>query len=144
MKLVTYDTAIDGNAYDVFKGQLVVDETAKSGSENTFDFASSENQYKTYTDKAAEDAGLFILPIGGTNNTKAAKDTKIIASMETSPLSFVTTQSSTTGTIDEKNGVQLLTVVYTVAIDDSKSIDEVLPTANTKTSDHAAATKEEP
>lgn len=143
MKLVQESTAIADTAQDVFQGHLKVVDTTNAGSQKTFDFASAEDTYASYEDKAANDHGLIVLKQAGTGNTMASADTVIEAYMNTSRLSFVTKQSNTTGSVDTTKGVQLMTVTYTLAIDDGAALgltetngEYTLPIANTLTDDH--------
>lgn len=74
--------------------------------------------------------GLFEVLKAKANGT--AVDTAIAVTMKTGPLSFITSRlegDKDTG-IDDKKGVKLMTVTYTMAIDTSDAIGETITTSD--------------
>lgn len=122
------EVEIDTDDVDTFEGYL-------EAGERKFPFCMTKDTvYSTYSDYEYTDNQVFELESaydgGNTKASNVGKKTEITAYMETSRLSFVTQQKSNKEVKDSTTpdqdteamatkGVQLLTVVYTIAVDDN-------------------------
>lgn len=108
-------------AKGVTLGKLKDDKT----NTGVYDLFTSAN-LETPHENAAARGGLFELqkPTAGKNADGMV--TNLNVEMITGPLSFVTTRTDDDTNVDTDKGIQLLTIVYTVAIDTSDAIGETI------------------
>ncbi len=115
MTLVDWQNPLNEDEYKV-----KLNARATTYSINQFDLQDAQDTTKF--DKAANEGGLFALnrTVNGTTGT----DTIIRVDMETGKLSFVTTRTEDDTAMDDTQGVKLLTVTYTVAINTNNAYGE--------------------
>lgn len=123
MTLATYNES--SMAQDNYGVKLTVAD-GKFGTQNDSTDLDLHGTTTTAATRAAKDGGLFKIGSSTNDNTKI-----INAQLVTGKLSFVTVRATgTTDTMDEKKGVKLMTITYTVGLDTSTAYGTDIPTAN--------------